>query len=189
MDWASQFEVIQARMDHMIIPASIGCIPYKIRSGFCSFAADQLSNWINLFSLLSLRDILTGDDLEIWRHFLLACRIFSSKSVTTEDYNIADAFLMRFFSVLSESQFSDTKYVHACSYQGVCHRLWTPHTFWAFAFERFNGIVGKQPDNNRSVELQLAKDFVCDNHQLLKSLPETYKDQFSSIIEHVVGTL
>ena len=66
-----------------------------------------------------------------------------------------------------------------------------PHTFWAFAFERYNGILGEQP-NNTSVELQLAKRFVCDNRQLLTSLPETYKDQFSPIFEssrHFVGTL
>ena len=87
----SQFEVIQARMDRMVIPTGIGRIPYKIRSGFSSFTADQLKNWINLFSL---QDILTGDDLEVWRHFILACRIFSSKSVTTDDLNIADALLM-----------------------------------------------------------------------------------------------
>ena len=33
---------------------------------------------------------------------------------------------------------------------------------------------------------------LCDNRQLLTSLPETYKDQFSPILEssrHVVGTL
>jgi hypothetical protein len=30
----SQFEVIQARMDRMVIPTGIGHIPYKIRSGF-----------------------------------------------------------------------------------------------------------------------------------------------------------
>ena len=53
-----------------------------------------------------------------------------------------------------------------------------PHTFWAFAFERYNGILDEQPNNNRFVELQLAKGFVCDNRQLLTSLPETYKDQF-----------
>ena len=33
--------------------------------------------------------------------------------------------------------------------------------------------LGEQP-NNRSVELQLAKRFVCDNRQLLTSLPEAY---------------
>ena len=67
-----------------------------------------------------------------------------------------------------------------------------PPTFRAFAFERYNGILGEQPNNNRSVELQLAKHFVCDNRQLLTSLPETYKDQFSPILEssrHVVGML
>ena len=38
----SQFEVIQSRMDRMVIPTGIGHIPYKIRSGFSLFTADQL---------------------------------------------------------------------------------------------------------------------------------------------------
>ena len=180
----------------MVIPTGIGRIPYKIQSGFSSFTADQLKNWINLFSLLTLQDILTGDDLEIWRHFILACRIFSSKSVTTDDLNIADALLMRFCQRVERSygQHLVTPNMHMHAHIKDCVIDYgPPHTFWAFAFERYNGILGEQPNNNIiSVEPQLAKRFVCDNRQLLTSLPETYKDQFSPILEssrHVVGTL
>ena len=70
----SQFDLIQDRTDRIICPPGIGRIPNKINSGFSSFTADHFKNWIVYFSLLSLRDLLFGADLECWRHFQLACR-------------------------------------------------------------------------------------------------------------------
>ena len=191
----SQFDIIQARMDCMVIPTGIGRIPYKIRSGFSSFTADQLKNWINLFSLLTLRDILTGEDLEIWRHYVLACRILSSKRVASNDITVADALLMRFCQRVEQLYGQDlvTPNMHMHAHLKECVIDYgPPHAFWAFAFERYNGILGEQPNNNRSIELQLAKRFVYDNRQSLNPLPEMYNDQFSPTLEssrHVVGTL
>ena len=70
-----QFDLIQRRIDSCVIPSGIGRIPHKIHSGFASFTADQWKNWVVYFSLIALRDILVGDALECWRHFVLACRV------------------------------------------------------------------------------------------------------------------
>jgi hypothetical protein len=126
---------------------------------------------------LILREILTGDDLETWRHFVLACRILSSTCVATDDLSIADVLLMRFCQRVERSYGQNlvTPNMHMHAHIKDCVIDYgPPHTFWAS--ERFNGILGEQPNNNRSVELQLAKRFVCNNRQLLTSLPETYKD-------------
>ena len=40
------------------------------------------------------------------------------------------------------------------------------HGFWLYSFERYNGLLGKQPTNNRSIELQLIKRFLKDNAHL-----------------------
>ena len=40
------------------------------------------------------------------------------------------------------------------------------HSFWLFAFERCNGILGKEPNNNPSIELQLTTRFLKDNLSL-----------------------
>lgn len=37
------------------------------------------------------------------------------------------------------------------------------YSFWLFPFKRYNGILGKQPTNNRSVELQFMRRFHKDN--------------------------
>ena len=51
-----------------------------------SFTADQWKNWVFYFSVVSLRDILPSEKLECWRHFVLACRIFSSKTIIHEHF-------------------------------------------------------------------------------------------------------
>lgn len=71
-----------SRVSSCIVPPGIGRIPQKIKSGFAKFTADQWKNWVIYFSILSLRDILIGDVLECWRHFVLACRVLSSKHIT-----------------------------------------------------------------------------------------------------------
>ena len=35
--------------------------------------------------------------------------------------------------------------------------------FWLFSSERYNGIIGKQPTNNRNIESQLMNCFLNDN--------------------------
>lgn len=37
------------------------------------------------------------------------------------------------------------------------------HSYWLFPFERYNGLLGNQPTNNRSIELQLMRHFQRDN--------------------------
>lgn len=55
-------------------------------------------------------------------------------------------------------------------------------SFWLFSFERFNGILGDEPSNNRSIEIQLMNCFMQDNAhlQLLNSTPNS-----SSIISNI----
>ena len=94
----SQFEKIQERMDRMNAPTDIGRIPYKIASGFSSFTADQFKNWILYFSVIVLRDVLTGEHLECWQHFVLALRKLCKKTLKPLDIQVGDALLMQFCS-------------------------------------------------------------------------------------------
>ena len=49
----------------------------------------------------------------------------------------------------------------------MSQRLWTPsHIFWLFSFERYNGLLGNQPNNNHAIELQLLNRFNNDNLRL-----------------------
>ena len=162
----SQFELIQNRINRMVTPSDIGRIPHKILSGFSSLTADQFKNWIVHFSLISLRDILPGEHFECWRHFVLACRIMCSNDITCSNIHLLDALLMYFCKrverLYGRKSITPNMHMHAhlsesISDYGPCHG------FWLFPFERYNGIPENQPNNNRSVETQLIKRFICDN--------------------------
>ena len=67
-----------------------------------------------------------------------------------------------------------TPNIHLHAHLIECVRDYGPMSnFWLFSFECFNGILGDEPTNNRSIELQLISRFIKDNAhlQLLSSLP------------------
>ena len=137
-------------MNSAVVPAGIGRIPHKIMSGLSSLTADQLKNWVIDFSILSLRDILTGDNLECWRHFVLACRILCSQQLTKEKILLADALLLQFCwrtQRLYGSKYY-SQHTHALSLKRV-HIAYGPlHGFGLFSFERYNGLLGELPHNS-----------------------------------------
>ena len=73
----AQLEMIQDRVNSFTVPSDIGRIPMKIASGFSSFTADQWKNWVLYFSIIAMCNIITGEVLECWKHFVVACRILA----------------------------------------------------------------------------------------------------------------
>ena len=65
--------------------------------------------------------------------------------------------------------------------------------FWLFSFERYNGILGKQPTNNRVIEPQLMQRFLRDNVAISFPFPKEFKEEFSCLLisdhDKVVGSL
>lgn len=191
----SQFEIIQSRIDKIVCPSDIGRIPNKIRSGFASFTADQYKNWIVHFSLLALRDIVTEDDLECWRHLILACRYLCSNEICYDHIRIADGLLMQFCRRIERMYGKDiiTPNMHMHAHLCECLYDYGPcHVFWLFSFERYNGILESLPNNNRSIEVQVMKRFMENMYMTADdALPEEYREDFESLFSHkrVVGTL
>ena len=52
------------------------------------------------------------------------------------------------------------------------------HSFWCYAFERCNGILGSLPNNNRSIENQLMNRFLSENHGLSYLPPSEFSENF-----------
>ena len=91
-----KWDLIQTRIVSVVVPPGIGRIPYKIRSGFSSFTADQWKNWTIYYSLIVMHDVLGKPDLECWRHFVLACRLLCHKSLTKAQLKLGDLLLLQF---------------------------------------------------------------------------------------------
>ena len=61
------------------------------------------------------------------------------------------------------------------------------HGFWLYAFERYNGILGTIPNNNRSIEVQLMRRFLRERHFLPLFTQRSNSGSFADTVstEHI----
>ena len=98
---STDMEIVQKRVNASVVPSGIGRIPLKIESGF---TADQWKNWVLYYSIVALRGVVTGEYLECWQHFVLACRVLCVNEITLERAKLGDAhqtciYILIFFRV------------------------------------------------------------------------------------------
>ena len=70
--------------------------------------------------------------------------------------------------------------------------LLTTEQLLAFAFERFNGILGQLPNNNKLIEVQMMKCFLSDTEIMKISLSVEFMKEFHDLMNsqrNNVGTL
>ena len=179
----ADFGLVQRRVDKCCVPSDMGRIPHKIVSGFSSFTADQFKNWVVYFSLIALRGILVNEHLECWRHFVLACRILSQTELSQDNIILADALLLRFCrrieGLYGTSVVTPNMHLH-CHLRSCIEDFGPLHGFWCFQYERYNGVLGQIPNNNKSIEEQLMNRFVNDNILISTPLP----DMFGTELKH-----
>ena len=178
----SKYETIQEFVDSMSVPSDVGRIPQKIESGFSGFKADQFKNWINIYSIPALADVLPSQSLECWRHFVLACRILCKHTLSMRDVDLADILLVQFCRRVQHLYGNSSITPNMHMLRDIILDYGPVQEFWCFSFERFNGILGKQPNNNRSIEPQLMNRFMRDNLSLSITMPEIFENDFSDIM-------
>ena len=182
----SQYSSIQTYVDQMVVPADVGRTPFKIVSGSSSFTADQFKNWIILFSMPTLYEIL---------HFVLACHILCKHWLSLSDIDLFDVLLIRFCQ-RAQARYGDhfiTPNMHMHGHlKSVVEDYEPVFGFWLFSFERYNGILGNQSNNHRDIESQLMNQFPRDNFIYSLEFPEEFRDDFRgvcSVEESMVGSL
>lgn len=151
----SHLASIQNIADRFVTPTDIGRIPSKIASGFSSFTAEQWRNWILIYSLCSLKEVLPHQHYDCWLLFV-------------QELDKADDFLMDFCSTF-ESLYGKQSYtinIYLHGHLKDCILDFGPvFSFWLFAFERLNGVLGSYHTNGRDISLQLMRHFTSSaNH-------------------------
>ena len=179
------YQRIQKVIDDMSVPSDIGRIPQKVESGFAGFKADQYKTWATVYSIPALYGIIPADHFECWRHFVLACRILCKQKLSYTDINLADALLIRFCkraqTIYGKTVVSPNMHLHG-HLKDVILDYGPPQEFWLFSFERYNGMLGNQPTNNRSIESQLMKRFLSDTCAYSYQYPEEFNKELRSLI-------
>lgn len=183
-------QTINSRLISLRIPSNVkfSSLP-RIESG--TYTAEQWMIWVNYYSLFCLHGILNVDQFENWRSFVLASRLLCKSNLTKDDVTIANSLLVhfcrRFQTIYSRKEVTPNMHLHC--HIAECVRDFGPlASFWCFSFERFNGLLGDLPTNNRSIELQVMKRFVADNShfQLLECSSDPSGDQNTSLFHQVV---
>ena len=62
------------------------------------FTADQWRNWVLLYSLSSLKGMLPSQDYDCWLLFVKAAYVLCQRSITLQQVEQADLFLLEFCS-------------------------------------------------------------------------------------------
>ena len=178
------FQQLQESVDGFTVPPDVGRIPHKIQVGFSDFTADQFKNWIIYFSIPAIYDILTEEHRECWRHFVLACRILCKHRLSKDDVCLADALLLHFCRrvqhLYGEYAVTPNMHMHAHLKEDILN-YGPVYGFWLFSFERYNGVLGNQPTNNKAPEPQLMRRFIDDNSAYSFQFPNEFKEDFSPL--------
>jgi len=188
------FVGIQEFVDKTCVPPDIGRIPLKIASGFSGFTADQLKNWINIYSIPALFHILPTEHLECWRHFVYACRILCKQCLSPADIEVAHNMLLRFCTKVEcfygKEAISPNFHLH-CHLKQILLDYGPSQELWLFSYERYNGILGKQPTNGKAIEPQLMEKFLRDSFSHSLSCPEEFREEFSKydIPDRIMGSV
>ena len=130
---------IQVRVNKIRVPASVGRIPRKISSGFCSFTADQWKNWILIYSSVALRGILPHNHFKIWMIFVKAVYLITRKHLKKADLLLADSLLLKLATQIEQTYgqaFCPPNLHMACHLKECIEDFSSVYSFWCFSFER-----------------------------------------------------
>ena len=179
--------LIEQRLQKLHIPIGLGHIPTRIDTS-TFLTAEQWMNWTNYFSIYCLRDLIPSEQLECWRHFVLASRFLCKLHIKSDDITKADALLLRFcrrmFRIYGNDSLTPNMHLHL--HLVNCIKDYGPfRSFWLYPFERYNGVLGNQPNNNKAVKMQLMRRFQSDSLSIqmvdhVKTWP--LKEHFESLL-------
>ena len=171
------------------MPNDIGRIPNKVGSGYAGFTAEQWRNWVILFSLYSLRDILPQRDFSCWQFFVKACYILCNCSISLQELNEADRYIMEFllsFERLYGKEFCNIN-LHLHAHLKSCILDFGPvYSFWCFPFERMNGILGSYRTNCHDISVQLMRRFIDSHTFVIHNWSSECKEDFVSLIDRCI---
>ena len=164
-------QVIQEKSALLSFPYDVGRIPTKIASSFSGFTADQWRTWTTIVSPIVLKGILPSADLNCWLLFVNACRLMLTRIISVDTVSKADDYLVLFCKTFQRLYGNQpcTPNMHLHMHLKDSFLNFGPiHAFWAFPFERHNGLLGAYHTNNKNIEEQIMLKFL--KHQAIKRI-------------------
>ena len=157
--------LVEEHIQAVLIPSSLqmGHLPSHMGGG----VTEQWLNWANYYSLYCLHRILPSEHIECGRLLVLSSRTLCKPFLSRLELALAKGLMSRFcerFESLYGSN-SVTPNLHMHSHLADCSVIMDSYIL--FGYLAMNAIVASspsnEPSNNRSIELQLLKQFINDN--------------------------
>ena len=144
-----QLKIVQERCELLHLPTDFGRILTKIAmgEGFSGFTTDQWKNFIMIFAIPTMWDMLQECDRKILENFVRACNLLVCYIITTKSLQEAHDCLLNV--VLTIEQYYGKEKIcpnlHLCLHLAECCLDYRPlYSFWCFSFERMNRILDKK---------------------------------------------
>lgn len=166
---------VDKNMEKLVLPSDVGRLARKISKSYKSLKADEWKHWTLVYSMFSLRGILSTSHLNIWCLFVNACSIICSRSITVSQVEKAHE-LLKMFCQLFQKKYGREQCVpnmhYALHLKECILDYGSVYGFWCFSFERYNGTLGKYHTNNHSLTIQIMRKFVSGSQHFNEELED-----------------
>ena len=135
---------IDERMKALSCPSEVGRITQSMTL-YKTMKSDEWQNWVLLFSLFCLKDLIPRQHLNMSQIFVRACRLLTNTSISRDELRLAHQLLLLFCNTFQKSLGADncTPNMHMHLHLSSCVEDYGPiYAFWCYSFERYNGILG-----------------------------------------------
>ena len=150
----AKMKQIQVSIDKMGAARRFGRMRSKV-SSMSGFTAQEIKVFVLVFSQLALKNVLSNEQYSMWMHWVEACRSISRAVISEVDITNFQKHLKKFTDAFAGlDEFGSKKWVpnmHFVFHLGDDVRNFGPvYAFHLFALERFNGILGRIPNDKRN---------------------------------------
>ena len=174
-------KVLEDRINSFDVGTGIGRLLHKTASDYGGYTASEWKNWILIYSMFFLKDLLPETHLRCWQTFVLACQYLCTPVLSKTDIIKADLLFVkfgeRFENLYDKKAVTPNMHLH-CHLKECVIDCGPVHAFWFFSFERFNGILGTMQVNGRSVEIQLMRKLIARRFVSDVKFPNEFQEHF-----------
>ena len=155
---------LQRFMDALACPPDVGRIPIRLAQGFSSFKAAEWNNWICMFAVPSLRDLLrccpnTRFQVQHLHLFIQMREIALIMRSYTIDYatitrvdGLLHAMLRDVETLFGANAITPNLHL-GCHLASMLRDYGPPAGWWCNSYERMNGLLTNLPHNRKDIPL------------------------------------
>ena len=148
------FNKIAALQNLIKVSMPTGRIAKNIPKAYKTMKADEWKNFVFIYSMYCLKDILPKEKFDHWLLFVEVCKLLCTRAITNDDAKKAHDLLQEFCQGVEDiygKKFC-TANMHLHMHLAECIQDFGPvYSFWCFSFERYDGILGSITQTTRTL--------------------------------------